>query len=418
MNVRLLFLLCAIRNYLLAPLVLLMPRNPKKVIFGAWFGRQFSDNPKYFMLYLLGHSDYQCYWVGQENQRREVEATGARFVEMNSWAAYWHFLTAKWAVCNIIWTKDVCWLPTFGRMKILNLWHGIPLKKIADAQLNGGKVKGQTHKRGMLIRMLHMANSSLRGLSHPLAAYTSVSSEKMREIYLRSMKGVFADETIITAGLPRNDYLVRNASNKMLIAATREKYAKLLGLPIDKRWYLYLPTWRHGGASGFNMTYSFAETCRADELTSLLKRKNAVIIEKQHPQVLMNMNVKASAADDVFVVSAEDAPKIDMQELLLASDLLITDYSSCFFDFELLERPVIHFAYDYEEYATRDSGVEYDLHDIAAGPVVATEDELIATLEMTDDEMLSRKGPQVMEPIVAEKGLACEKVLELMKRVG
>ena len=360
----------------------------------------------------------RCYWIGNESLRQEVgSVSGAKFLRKNSLAALWHFLTAKWAVCNIIWTLDVCWLPTFGRMKILNLWHGIPLKKIADAQLNGGK-QGASRRRGLLRRAVHWVNVSLGGISHPLSAYTSVSSEKMREIYVRSLKGVFENSTIITAGLPRNDFLVNNAENKELIAAVREKYARILGLPVDKRWYLYLPTWRHGGSSGFNMSYSFCGTKRRAELEALLKDKGAIIIEKQHPQVLMNMDVKGSSAESVYIVSAEDAPKIDMQELLLASDLLITDYSSCFFDFELLKRPVIHFAYDYEDYATRDSGVEYELRDIAAGPVVATEDELMRVMGRPDAELLGCKGPHAHEPIIAERGCACEKVLAMMRGVG
>ena len=71
-------------------------------------------------------------------------------------------------------------------------------------------------------------------------------------------------------------------------------------------------------------------------------------------------------------------------------------------------RPVIQFVYDYHDYANDDCGFEYDFEEIAAGPLVSTESELLAALEMTDDQLLSLKGPKWQEPIDGENGHACE----------
>ena len=77
----------------------IMPRNPKKIIFGAWWGRQFGDNPKYFMKFLLSqNAGYQCYWVGEEYLRDKIAAEfpEVKFIRKNSRALKWHLLTAKW----------------------------------------------------------------------------------------------------------------------------------------------------------------------------------------------------------------------------------------------------------------------------------------------------------------------------------
>ena len=99
---------------------------------------------------------------------------------------------------------------------------------------------------------------------------------------------------------------------------------------------------------------------------------------------------------------------IDTQELLLASDLLITDYSSCFCDFASMKRPVIHFVYDYDEYTSTDRKEAHDIKEHAAGIVAYTEEELIKALSYNDEELLNHKGPKFQNLIEGEKGNACE----------
>lgn len=101
-------------------------------------------------------------------------------------------------------------------------------------------------------------------------------------------------------------------------------------------------------------------------------------------------------------------PDIDVQELLLCAQRLVSDYSSVVCDFECMGRPVIQFVYDYDYYANDDCGFEYNFEDIAAGPLVKTEEDLLAALEMTDEKLLSMKGPRWREPIDGENGTACE----------
>ena len=100
--------------------------------------------------------------------------------------------------------------------------------------------------------------------------------------------------------------------------------------------------------------------------------------------------------------------QIDAQELLLCADRLISDYSSCLFDFECMGRPVIHYAYDYDSFKNDDRGFEYELSEIAAGPVVKNEEALLNALKMSDDEIVRAKGEHWQLPIDGENGKGCE----------
>ena len=391
-----------------APIGVILPRFRRKVVFGAWLGDQFSDNPKYFLRYLLDNTDFDCYWVGGKHLEDAVKAYGAKFVRKGSIAAFWHVITAKWLVCNIHWDGDIGRIPTYSRSICLNLWHGTALKKIGDAQYNGdGKCAIDDRNvapPGLLARIKRLRRW-LEDWAVPYESYTTCANEKMVDILHRSCPPRFTAGRTIVAGQPRNDFLIANKDNEAVKAVIKQKYGQLFGVPTDKKWYLYMPTWRHDGKD----TFSFLRCKRLGELQKILQDKDAIIIEKQHPIVLGMMKIAEAHEGSVHVLSSETRKGIDMQELLLISDLLITDYSSCFFDFETMGRPAIHFAYDYEHYAKQDSGVEYELRDIAAGPIVVNEDELLDALRKDDNVLMALRGKYADEPIAGETGHASER---------
>lgn len=382
------------------PIVALCPRDKKKIIFGAWWGNQFSDNPRYFLQYILQlNRGYKCYWFGKEHLREQVgQVPGVKFVRKDSLLAIWHVLTAKWMVSNLGVDADITTFPTYGKIKFLTFWHGIGFKGAAhgDRKL---KLKG-----GVLRRLAMRFYVPEFNVACPLYAHASFSNEDMRYTMPNECPWQFKPEMSIAAGTPRIDYLIRNRDNKAELKRVREKCAKILSIPLDKKWYLYAPTFR----KGLEITYSFKDCKDRNRLEKILKRDNAIIIEKQHPQVIEAKNIGDLKDDVLCIVSKEQARDLEMQELLLACDRLITDYSSSFFDFEAMGRPVIHFAYDYDAYSNDKRGVLYSLYDISAGPVVQKEHDLISAIGLTDVELLSKKGPKAAERIAGEKGTACE----------
>ena len=385
---------------MLWPVVAFFPRNPKKIIFGAWWGNQFADNPRYFLRYILQlDKGYKCYWFGKEHLRRQVEAVpGVAFVQKDSWLAIWHVLTAKWIVSNICVEADVTSFPTYGKVKLLSFWHGTVMKGPAFGDRNV-KLEGSVLHR-IAMRFL----TPEFNIACPRYAYASFSNEDMRQSMTRETPWEFKYDMSIAAGTPRIDYLIQNRGNEDEIQRVREKCAKILSAPLNKRWYLFAPTFRKNLA----VNYSFADCGDVARLNEILSRDNAIIIEKQHPQIIEARNIVGSKGDFLYVVSKDQARELEMQELLLACDRLITDFSSPFFDFEAMGRPVIHYAYDYETYASDKRGVLFSLYDIAAGPVVKTESDLISAIGLSDEQLLSKKGPAASDRIAGEKGNACE----------
>lgn len=377
------------------------PRNPKKIIFGAWWGRQFGDNAKYFMKYLLDrHEGFQCYWVGEEYLRDKVaEYPEVKFIRRGSKMMAWHLLTAKWAFFCLGMKSDISPFPTFGKVHLLSMWHGTRLKGDARKNWRDNIPDG----RGILgrIKRWHYDMSAKARDAHCDASFSSAMMVRHQQF---EAPWSFTEERSINAGTAKIDFLIQNAHNSELIANLREKYAKLLDLPLDKKWYLYMPTWRKGRS----VTYSFSTTKMRGRFNDLLERHGAILVEKQHPQVIHEMDIRESHEGSIHVVANATMPDIDGQELLLCAERMISDYSGCLFEFECMGRPVIHFAYDYDYYSNDDRGFEFDLAEIAAGPIAKTEAELLTVLEMSDEQLLSQKGPKWREPIDGENGTACE----------
>ena len=110
----------------------------------------------------------------------------------------------------------------------------------------------------------------------------------------------------------------------------------------------------------------------------------------------------------------------DSQELLLASDLLITDYSSCYFDFLLLDRPIIHYAYDYQSYGSIDRGFYYDLENVSGGSIVKTEEKLLESLDknLSEPDLHKRDREKTIAFLLNnEKGISNEEIYKhVLKR--
>lgn len=115
------------------------------------------------------------------------------------------------------------------------------------------------------------------------------------------------------------------------------------------------------------------------KLDLILDKNNAVLIEKNHNSGASNVKIYNSIDNKIFNI--ENHCDLDTQELLLISDVLITDYSSCYMDYLILNRPIIHFAYDYKKYKENDQGFYYDLNDVAAGQVIINIDSLFQSIK-------------------------------------
>ena len=217
----------------------------------------------------------------------------------------------------------------------LNTWHGIPIKTVGNAVKN---------------------RSDFDWRKTDIVCY---SNEKEKEIYKRDFKAT--EDSMIASGLPRNDKLYNLKESKIL------ELKKSLGLDIEKKIILYAPTWRDSDDMGKN--YKF-EVPIDWKLWQEMLGDDYIILLRTHPYVTKLMNVEFND----FVLDYSKYPVIN--HLLAVSDILISDYSSVIYDYSILEKPIICYAYDYEDYKNS-RGLYFDLEKEIPSGVFKTERQVL-----------------------------------------
>ena len=151
---------------------------------------------------------------------------------------------------------------------------------------------------------------------------------------------------------------------------------KLIGIDFKAKIIAYLPTFRDSGDTCFSFL-----GVKDPTFWKMLDERNIVIVHKAH---FADVNQYRNEEEYKRVLCIND---VAAQELMAASDMLITDYSSCFFDYLILDRPIIHYIYDYDFYKNKDRGLYYDVEQVACGDTPRTEQELIEAIRKNLNEV-------------------------------
>ena len=233
---------------------------------------------------------------------------------------------------------------------VVQLWHGMGSFK---------KFGGSTDLEPELRSELKKVNENV---THILA-----SSEHIRKNYAEAF--CVPEGKVLAIGCPQADYYFR----KHDVRAVREKLEQKFPQMKGKKLALYAPTFRDDGDRDRELLshFDFEEFNRqcGDEYC---------LAVRLHPQI-QSSKVPAQVPDLTTYP--------DVRELLLATDLLIADYSSIAVEYSLLERPILLYAFDKEWYLDKDRGFYYDYEDTAPGPILTTMDELCACVRQHEWDM-------------------------------
>ena len=182
------------------------------------------------------------------------------------------------------------------------------------------------------------------------------------------------DERVTPTGIPRMDLFFDPAH----IAATRELVHEAVPMTRDKKVILFAPTFRGTGPS--NAYYDY-EQLDLPALYELCEEMDVVCVFKMHPFVLKPLEIPEEYADRFIDATTSR----EINDFLFIADLVITDYSSLVFEYSTLDRPMLFFAYDLEEYiSTRDFYEEFV--DFVPGKIVSTFDEMLEAIRTGDFE--------------------------------
>lgn len=250
------------------------------------------------------------------------------------------------------------------RRILINLWHGIPLKRLF-ALANPGQ-----RRRADRVAFRRRERRHYQGL----IASSDVDSHAMAAIF-----HPLPPERVWVTGLPRNDFLLMD--DQVLPGFLRNEVELIRTLKGSRRLLVYAPTFREDGFGGAEC-YQFSDA-QVARLKAFLRRHDAVLGFRMHyfrkGERLFNLEQHLDGEtliDLGHTVISEIAP------LLREADLLLTDYSSVYIDALYVNKPVVSFAYDLEHYRTRQNGLLYDMELAFPGPVVGDFDSLLQVLEL------------------------------------
>lgn len=319
---------------------ILIPLNDKMILFNA-HGRRYNDSPKAIYLKMINDSRYKEYefvWALDEPDKYDIP--GCSKVKMDTIKYFITALKAKyWITCVNIERG----LHFKKKQTIyLNTWHGTPLKLIGNA------VSGR------------------KDFDFSSVDIFCTAGKYEDEIYKRDFNVL--EDNLLLSGLPRNDELY-NVSDEQI-----ETYKKVLNIPIDKKIILYAPTWRDSTDRG--KSYSIKPPINIDYWKKKLQDEYVLLL-RTHAYTNDVLGVKF----DEFVRDLSSYP--DINQLLIISDILISDYSATIFDYSILERPIICFGYDYDEYK-KDRGFYFDLDEEIPNGVLRTQESVMEKILALD----------------------------------
>jgi CDP-ribitol ribitolphosphotransferase len=195
--------------------------------------------------------------------------------------------------------------------------------------------------------------------------YLIVSSRNIQEFYREAFQ--IPKTKIKPLGLPRADYYFEDHDIEDLKSKFFEKY----NFSSDKKIILYTPTFRD--EEKYNNVFDFLDLEKFNESLG----DEYVLALRLHPKIKKFYKDDISAGGDY--IDCSDYPS--EQELLLISDILITDYSSIMIEFALLNKPIVFFTYDYDSYLNNERGFYFDFKSTVPGPVVYDSNQLIDVIK-------------------------------------
>jgi CDP-glycerol glycerophosphotransferase len=369
-------------NQLYRSLFLRLPMKEKTIVFESFLGKNYSDSPKYIYEYMKSENlDFKYIWIF--NQKGRNIPGNPKQIKRFSLAYYYYLATSKYWVSN---SRMPLHLKKRPGNIYLQTWHGTPLKKLVF-DMNDIYSANPNYKKDFY--------EQSRRWDYLLSP-NQYSSEVFRSAFKY-------EKTMLEYGYPRNDILYHSDRE---INANRIK--QKLNIPLDKKVILYAPTWRDDEFYEPGK-YKFSLRLNLQKMKEQLGDEYVVLMRMHY---FISDNIETEGLGDfAYNLSKYD----DIAELYLISDILITDYSSVFFDFASLKRPILFYTYDLEKYRDKLRGFYINIETDVPGPLIKTTEEIIDSIiniEIVKDKYKDRYEAFYQKFCEWENGEAAAKVVE------
>ncbi|MDB5021643.1 MAG: CDP-glycerol:poly(glycerophosphate) glycerophosphotransferase [Pedobacter sp.] len=328
-----------LKHSLFEQLTYIVPKQKGLVVFYPTHNKSgFSGNLKSFFLYLSTcpeRENYKAVWCTNNDQTyNDLKAKGYHVVK-NKLDIHYQLLKAQ----HII--QDSSHVMLVGKLSVIQLWHGNGFKNSALLDENNSPEMRELLRK-----------------AYEQYAFIAASSPENQELMVKS----FGNEKVLIVGSPKNDVFYDNPAQ---IETIKGQY----GLSKFNKIYAYTPTFRDTG--DFNpFDGRFWEA-----LNTWLVANNALFAVKKHPWD--KTLVIPEQFENIKDLSATIA---DVQELLIISDVLISDYSAIVTDFAITGKPIIYYFHDYDNYVSIRS-FYYNMMEVLPGPFVYDSDSLLTYIK-------------------------------------
>lgn len=345
------------RNTLDSIIILLswiIPKNSKILLFTSHHGDRFKGNPKYIFLYLIKQStSFNPYWVTNSSQTYDqLKSHNLPVVRTGTIYHFWTVLRAKWIIIDNSLKGVLLYDGRFiflSRLNIIQTWHGTPFKNIHPFS------ERPEHKiTKKFLRKLKILNHK----KYRLIVASSANDKRRKE-------QAFDSKRVVVLGEARNDIFSDHGLLWDDLTSIIEPFK-------TKKIILYAPTFRDYGEFQPFTDSEFAF------LDKTLGKLGCVFLIKRHPSDKSNF-LSQNECVNIFDITDQIG---DIQELLLFTSLLVSDYSSVVADFVNTNRPVAFYYPDHQLY-TLNRNMYYDVFELFPGPFCFSVTELIQTIEQS-----------------------------------
>lgn len=362
--------------YLIYPFSFLVPRSKKQLAFGSYRG-SFSDNSKYLFIYLVEHHpELQACWLSINRKTvQKVRALGLPAYWVLSPVGAWKALRAKYWFVNS-YSSDIMYCLS-GGVTIVNLWHGVGLKH-CEFNIKDGALAERFVKKTFKERFYHP--ESFKRPDY-LASSTPFQSTMFASAFRIPL------DKCLNVGYPRNAILQKPKEDVLAFVRKYEPQETLHLIEKCSKYdkvYIYMPTWRDSQKN------VFAQQMDLRKLSAVLKRQNALLLLKPHPNTIVNSIYQA---DNIVLVERT----VDIYGVLPFTDVLITDYSSILYDYLLMpDKQVILYLYDFDEYV-HERDFYYPFDENVVGTHVKSFEQLIDVIIRKDYKIKAKDRQYIID---------------------
>lgn len=341
------------------------PRQKNKWLFGTNVG--FTDNAKYLFIYTNEQKDdIRPIWITPNKKDVEqIRTIGMEAYRKYSFKGLYHCLTASVYIFTYR-SKDINFF-TSGNAHKVNLWHGVGIKGG-----NGGKKTIQASSNNIKI----FQKILLPHMYEKISLFLS-TSDMMDKHFINMFR--LDEKVIVNSIYPRCYYMCKPQDEIHFFAEHYEPLSVRKIIDQIKSFdssYLYMPTWRNDLKDNFIKDAGFD----FEELNTCLKRKNAVFIFKLHPAVKIVHNEIHGYSNIIFLDK-----DIDVYPILPFIKTLITDYSSIYYDYILLNRNILLFPFDKQNYMNNSDCLAFDYDEFTPGCQIYTIRELLSAIASNEE---------------------------------